>query len=75
MPNDFQPNQYQYYPTPTSPDGYPMLSKVLGCTFTVSNQNKAIANQSTENLKALCKSQMPNKADKPSELEKLFQLV
>ena len=72
---EYQPNEYQFYPPPRPLDGYPPLSKITGFTFSTTAEARRVGTQSMENMKALCRSQLPNKADKASQMENLFQMV
>lgn len=72
---EYQPNEYQYYPAPPFKNGYPPLSKITGFTFHTTDAARDVGTQSMENMKALCRSQLPNVADKSSQMENIFQMV
>jgi hypothetical protein len=74
MMPEFQPNQYQYYPAPKAPKYYTLLSNIMTYNIHVSKEDFKVAHESTANMKALAKSQLPNKADSSGELEELFQI-
>ena len=69
----YQPNQYQYYPAPSFPNGYTLLSNIMGYRFAKGDEYDQVAHESTANMKAFAKSQLPNKADTAGELDELFR--